>query len=40
MVDVMNKWISDHITFPYPTSEELAELSEKTGLTPKQIRVW
>ena len=32
------EWISQHLTRPYPTKSEKAELCEKTGMTKTQLR--
>ena len=37
---ILDKWIEDNIEFPYPNIEDLQQLSVKTGLNTKQIRIW
>ncbi|CAI2364593.1 unnamed protein product [Moneuplotes crassus] len=37
---VLNHWIDQNIDFPYPTQEQLEQLSMQTGLMEKQIRIW
>ena len=37
--DILERWISDHPE-PYPTRNEYLELSQKTGLEVRQIRLW
>ncbi|CAI2384508.1 unnamed protein product [Moneuplotes crassus] len=40
MLVVLNKWIEDHIEYPYPNSDEFKALSDQTGLDEKQVRIW
>ncbi|KAE8154522.1 hypothetical protein BDV25DRAFT_171772 [Aspergillus avenaceus] len=39
-VRVLKTWLSRHNDYPYPTEEEMIELTERTGLTSTQIRNW
>ena len=37
---LLNQWYQQHITNPYPTQEEKAELAEQGGITVKQVKYW
>ncbi|EGC39695.1 hypothetical protein DICPUDRAFT_24166, partial [Dictyostelium purpureum] len=37
---ILENWIKDHISHPYPTNEEKEDLQKVTGLTPNQISNW
>ena len=39
-VDTLRRWLEAHKHHPYPTAEDKAALSEATGLTLHQVRVW
>ncbi|OIW22976.1 hypothetical protein CONLIGDRAFT_586329, partial [Coniochaeta ligniaria NRRL 30616] len=37
---ILMDWLSSHSAWPYPTIQEKAALSERTGLTSRQIACW
>uniref|UniRef100_A0AC35FSG5 Homeobox domain-containing protein n=1 Tax=Panagrolaimus sp. PS1159 TaxID=55785 RepID=A0AC35FSG5_9BILA len=36
----LQDWMKENLHHPYPTSEDILELSKKTGFSHKQIRNW
>ncbi len=38
--DILNKWYLDFHDCPYATQGDVAELAQKTGLAPAQVRKW
>ncbi|CCD26701.1 Tos8p NDAI_0I01320 [Naumovozyma dairenensis CBS 421] len=39
-VQILNEWLLDHLTNPYPTTQEKKELLKQTGLTKIQLSNW
>lgn len=37
---LLQQWLEEHENCPYPTLEDLEDLTVSTGLTEKQVRVW
>lgn len=37
---VLKLWYTKHLAYPYPTELEKSELSEKCGLTNRQVSMW
>ena len=37
---ILLEWVTAHIDNPYPTSQEKAELEQKTGLDQMQVNNW
>ena len=37
---ILEDWIKNHEKFSYPSADQLSSLTEESGLTEKQIRVW
>jgi hypothetical protein len=40
IVDVLRAWFEEHEDWPYPNDSEQAELSVKTGVSPKVVNTW
>ncbi|KAK3585108.1 hypothetical protein CHS0354_004297 [Potamilus streckersoni] len=38
--NILSTWYERHLQYPYPTDEEVKELSELTGVTEKQVKKW
>ncbi|KAK3585110.1 hypothetical protein CHS0354_004299 [Potamilus streckersoni] len=38
--NILLMWYERHLQYPYPTDEEVKELSELTGVTGKQVKKW
>lgn len=38
--DILDNWLSDHLSYPYPTESEKLKLVAATGMTKKQIQDW
>ncbi len=39
-VEILNKWYFDHLSYPYPTEEEKAEIARQGGLHVSQVTCW
>lgn len=39
-VKVLKKWLFEHFSYPYPSTEEKELLSRQTGLSPSQVNYW
>ncbi|KAK3089683.1 hypothetical protein FSP39_005582 [Pinctada imbricata] len=37
---ILSAWYSQHINYPYPAEEDVASLTEATGLNDKQVKKW
>ncbi|KAK3598149.1 hypothetical protein CHS0354_030671 [Potamilus streckersoni] len=38
--NILSMWYEVHLQYPYPTEEEVKELSDLTGVTGKQVKKW
>lgn len=38
--NILKNWLRKNNEYPYPSSADLEDLTRKTKLTEKQIRVW
>ena len=39
-VEILNKWYFEHLSYPYPTEEEKAEIARQGGLNVSQVTCW
>jgi len=39
-ISILNQWMMNHLSYPYPNKTDCEQLSALTDLSHKQIRVW
>lgn len=40
VISILNQWMMNHLSYPYPNKSDCEQITALTGLSAKQIRVW